>query len=114
MMQTLTEGGVLEHMKATGAVFILFGAAQCQVCQVLRPQLEALLERDFPGLSGVYVDCALSPALCAQQGVFSLPVVQVWIEGLKVAQAARAFGVHQLQQQIERPYALWYAGRSVG
>ena len=114
MMQTLADIEALERMKATGAVFILFGGAQCQVCHSLRPTLSAMLERDFPELPGVYIDCAASPALCAQHGVFSLPAVRVFIEGLQVAEVARAFGVQQLKQQLERPYALWRAGRTNG
>jgi len=107
MMQVINDAGTLERMITTGAVFILFGGAQCRVCHVLRPQLAALLARHFPDLTGVYVDCASSPALCAQHGVFSLPAVQAWIEGMKVAEAAGSFGLEQLRQQLERPYALW-------
>lgn len=114
MMQTQADADALAHSKATGAVFILFGGAQCQVCQTLRPQLEAMLERDFPAMQGVYVDCAASPALCAQHGVYSLPVVQAFIEGMKVAEVARAFGMQQLKQQLERPYAIWREGRTKG
>ena len=113
-MQTLADAGALEHLKATGAVFILFGGAHCRVCHALRPQLEALLDRDFPKMQGVYVDCAASSALCAQHGVYSLPVVQAYIEGMKVVEAARAFGMQQLKQQLVRPYALWCQGPADG
>jgi len=109
MMQAVNDAGTLERMKTTGAVFILFGGAQCPVCHALRPQLATLLARHFPDVTGVYVDCASSPALCAQYGVFSLPVAQAWIEGMKVAEAARSFGLEQLRQQLERPYAVWRA-----
>lgn len=113
-MQTVTDADMLERLRSTDAVFILFGAASCQVCHALRPQLEALLAQDFPDLRGVYIDCARTPALCAQHGVFSLPVVQVYIEGSRVAAAARAFGVQELRRQLQRPVALWRAGRAAG
>jgi thioredoxin-like negative regulator of GroEL len=109
-MQTVADSEVLARLQAAEGVFILFGGAQCQVCQALRPRLETLLEQAFPALRGVYVDCAQSPGLCAQYGVFSLPVVQVFIEGMKVAEAARAFSVRELQAQLSRPYTLWQAG----
>lgn len=109
-MESVTDAATLDRLRATDAVFILFGGARCQVCQALRPRLEDLLAREFPALRGVYVDCERTPALCGQYGVFSLPVVQVYIEGMKVAEAARAFSVRELREQLARPYALWRAG----
>lgn len=111
-MRTVTDAAELATLRAEHAVFILFGGAHCQVCNTLRPQLAAMLAREFPELLAVYVDCERSPDLCAQCGVFSLPVVQAWIEGGKVAEAVRAFGLGELQRQLERPYALWQAGRA--
>lgn len=110
-MRTLTDTADLARLQAEQAVFILFGGAHCQVCNALRPKLAAMLAQEFPELEAVYVDCAQSPGLCAQYGVFSLPVAQAWIEGGKVAEAARAFGIAELRQQLARPYALWRAGR---
>jgi thioredoxin-like negative regulator of GroEL len=113
-MREVTDAAELAQLQAQSAVFILFGGAHCQVCNTLRPKLEALLVREFPRLEALYVDCARSPELCAQCGVFSLPVVQAWIGGGKVAEAARSFGIGELQRQLARPYLLWQADRARG
>lgn len=110
MMRSVTDAGELQRLRSAGAVFVLYGAAHCQVCGVLRPQLDALLTREYPEFDGVYVDCARTPALCAQNGIFSLPVLQVYLDGSMVVEAARAFGLQQLRHQLERPVALWRAG----
>ncbi|RDH85987.1 MAG: thioredoxin [endosymbiont of Galathealinum brachiosum] len=106
-MQYITDIELLNEMKATGALFILFGGQHCSVCQSIRPQLTSMLEQQFPDMSGVYVDCEKSPEICAQHSVFTLPVVKVYIDGMKIAEEARSFSLKQLAQTIDRPYAMW-------
>ena len=108
-MINITDPGVLQQMKSEGALFILFGGEHCNVCQTLRPQLIAMLEEHFPKMQRVYIDCEKSPEICAQHSVFSLPVVKVYIEGMLVAEDARAFSLIGLMQSIERPYVMWQA-----
>jgi thioredoxin-like negative regulator of GroEL len=106
-MQTITELDILEQMKAEGALFILFGGEHCNICHTLRPQLISLLDKHFPDMRAVYVDCEASPEICAQHRVFSLPVVKAYIDGMLIAEDARAFSLSELMQRIERPYAVW-------
>lgn len=106
-MLDITDLDVLQQMKTGGALFILFGSEHCHVCHSLRPQLAAMLEAHFPQMQGVYIDCEQSPEICAQHSVFSLPVVKAYIEGMLVAEDARAFSLSGLVQRIERPYAIW-------
>lgn len=106
-MQHITDINLLHDMKSTGAVFILFGGQHCAICQNIRPQLAAMLEQQFPDMQGIYVDCEISPDICAQQSVFSLPVVKAYIDGMKIAEEVRAFSIKQLAQTLERPYAMW-------
>ncbi len=106
-MQNITDLETLERLKAEGAVFILFGGKHCTVCHSLRPQLASMLDQHFPDMRSVYVDCETSPEICAQHSVFSLPVVNVYIEGMLVTEDARAFSLSKLMQSIERPYAMW-------
>ena len=111
MMQEITSIETLKEMKSSGAVFILFGGKQCNVCQALRPQLEDMLEMHYPDMSSAYIDCEISPDICAQHSVFSLPVVQVYIEGMKISEAARSFSIEQLRQSIQRSYSMWHENR---
>jgi thioredoxin-like negative regulator of GroEL len=58
-------------------------------------------------MRAVYIDCGKSPGICAQHGIFSLPAVKVYIEGMLVAEDARVFSLHALLQRINKSYALW-------
>jgi thioredoxin-like negative regulator of GroEL len=98
----------LDKLKITGAVFILFGGKQCNVCHALRPQLENMLASDYPGITSVYIDCEASPDICAQYSVFTLPVVQFYIDGMLITEFARSFSVEQLKQSMHRSYSMWH------
>ena len=106
-MLHITDIELLNEMKNSGALFILFGGEHCSVCQSIRPQLSSMLEQQFPDMRGVYVDCEKSANICAQHSVFTLPVVKAYIDGMKIAEEARAFSLKQLAQTIERPYLMW-------
>lgn len=106
-MQNITDINLLEPMKSSGALLILFGGEHCGVCQGIKPQLVQMLEQQFPDMTGVYIDCKQSPEICAQHSVFTLPVVQAYIDGMKIAEFGKSFSLKQLQQTIDRPYRMW-------
>lgn len=106
-MHSVRDSQALEQLISADATLVLFGGARCAVCRSIRPKLEAMLQPRFSRLRFVYVDCEHTPEICARYGVFSLPVVKVYIEGMLVAEDARAFGIQDLAARIERPYALW-------
>lgn len=103
-MQIIDDQAALTNSKA-GAAFLLFGGQHCGVCQTLKPRIEAMLEEEFPELNGYYIDCHGSGSvICAQERVFSLPLVQVWFDGQKFAEFGRVFSMGQLREAIARPY----------
>lgn len=111
-MNNITDIDLLKNLASKGALFILFGGDNCSVCKSIRPQLQAKLEQNFPLIHRAYVDCGVSPEICAQYGVFSLPVVKAYIDGMMIAEEAGVFSITQLIQSLERPYALWRASES--
>ncbi|MBT8120119.1 MAG: thioredoxin family protein [Gammaproteobacteria bacterium] len=106
-MNEISEIEKLEELQASGAVFILFGGKHCNVCHALRPQLENMLQSYYPEIISVYIDCEVSPEICAQHSVFTLPVVQFYIENKKVTEFARSFSIQQLNQSMHRAYTIW-------
>jgi thioredoxin 1 len=107
-MHEITDIEKLEQIKTSGAVFILFGGSQCNVCHAVRPQLENMLASHYPDITSVYIDCEASPDICAQHSVFSLPAVKFYIEGRKVTEFALSFSVEQLRQSMHRSYTMWH------
>jgi len=106
-MQTDASCQQIEHLKSTHAVLLLFGGPQCGVCRAIKPKLEFLMGQRYPEIAMVYVDCAHSPDICAQHGVFSLPVVQLYIEGHLYLERGRSFSLVELGAEIDRIYSLW-------
>ena len=107
-MHEITDIEELDRLKTTGAVFILFGGKQCNVCHAIRPQLVNMLDSHYPDITSVYIDCETSADICAQCNVFTLPVVQFYIDGMKITEFARAFSVEQLRQSMHRSYIMWH------
>lgn len=102
-----TEEAMAALLKASPGVLILFGGAHCGVCQAVKPQLERLVRDEYPELATAYVDCQAEAApLCAAQGVFSLPVVQLWFAGQRFGEFVRVFSIGEIRSAIERPYQL--------
>ncbi|XKE44889.1 thioredoxin family protein [Halomonas organivorans] len=91
------------------AVLVMFGGRHCGVCQAVKPRLSAMLAEEFPRLKAFYADCQDAAAsLCAQQRVFSLPVVRLWFEGQPFGDFTRVFSLGEVREAIRRPYAALY------
>ena len=105
-MQAITRPEDLQRLCAGPALLVLWGGAHCGVCQAIRPRLEALMAEHFAAVALAYVDCADVPALCAQEGVFSLPVLRLYLQGQLALEYARSFSLQQVLGDIERVLGL--------
>ena len=106
-MKNVTDATKLDEMVSRDALMILFGGKSCGVCNNIKPKLLEMLVSDFPQIKSVYVDCSDSPGICAQYGVFSLPVVQVFINGKLIVREFGVFSLKQLKRKVERSYEMW-------
>ncbi|MDC0965757.1 thioredoxin family protein [Candidatus Thioglobus sp.] len=105
-MNQLESQAQLDTLKRENeAVLILFGGAHCGVCQTIKPQIDEKFCQKFPDLAMVYIDCEQLQEVCAQHGVFSLPVVQVFFMGQKFIEEVRGFSLLALEQEIDNVYA---------
>ena len=104
-METIFSESQLHERMAAPACLVLFGGAHCGVCQAIRPRIESLLTGHFAAVALVYVDCADAPAVCAQQSVFSLPVLRLYVQGQLALEYARSFSLQQVLGDIERVLA---------
>ena len=108
-MDTVTDLETLDRYRQ-GAVLVMFGGADCSVCVAVKSKIETLLREEFPRLDSVYLDCQSGGAqACAQEGIFSIPVVQVWFEGRKFTEFVRVFSIADLREATARPYELAFS-----
>ena len=101
-MKPISSEQALQESMAASALLVLFGGAHCGVCQAIRPRIEAMVANAFPQVAMAYVDCAQAPAVCAQQGVFSLPVLRLYLDGQLALERGRSFSLQEVGAEMER------------
>ena len=91
------------------AVLAYFSTNECSVCQVLKPKVEEMLDKYFPEIKQVYVNCAKVPDAAAQNRVLSVPAILVYFEGREFLRKSRSFSIEALKNEIKRPYRLMFS-----
>jgi len=88
------------------ALLVLFGAPTCRVCGDIKPHLFEAVQTAYPTMQTLYVNCNDEVETCAQRGVFSLPVVHVYLQGQKFIEKGRVFSISALVEELARPMSL--------
>ena len=99
------EEQLIEVLAEFSVVIVHFGAENCGPCHAIR---EKILDwrRKHPSVGYVYVDAGVFPALCAQRGVFTVPVVEIWAEGRRFQRESGCFSLEELLRQAARYEAM--------
>jgi len=95
-------------LKDKSAVMAYFSHDNCNVCKVLKPKLSAALEEHYPQIEQIYVNVEHSPELAGQHSIFTVPVVVFYFDGQESLRKSRSFGVGELMDYLERPYAIMF------
>lgn len=88
------------------ALLAYFSTDACNVCKVLKPKVEELIQTEFPKIKLVYIPSDQLPEVAAQNQVFAAPTILIFFEGREYIRKSRNIGIRELQQEIERPYNL--------
>jgi len=110
MYQTITS--IAEYEAAitqnTAALFY-FSHNECNVCKVLKPKIEELFTEEFPKTGLFYVNTKESPELSAQQRVFAVPSLLIFVDGREYVRKSRNIGLNELEELMERPYEMLFS-----
>ena len=99
----------LETLKReTPVLLIFFGGIDCNVCHAMKPHIIKLVESNYSQIKMIYVDCHVESEICAQYGVFTLPVVQIYFEGQRFIEKVRHFSMLELSSELDRPYSMMF------
>lgn len=90
------------------AVLVYFSTPECRVCRALRPKIAELLAREFPRVTGLYLDCAAVPAAAARHQVFAVPTLLAFFEGREWLRKGRSVSLDELRAGLARPYRLLF------
>ncbi|MBC8374645.1 MAG: thioredoxin family protein [FCB group bacterium] len=80
---------------------LYFSTPTCGVCQVLRPQVEALLQDEAPW-HFQYVNTEESREIAGQHLIFAVPTILLMADGREITRLSRHFGMHELEQPVRR------------
>lgn len=105
-LETLAEFEALKHSEE--GLVVLFGGLNCNVCHVIKPKLIELITAAYPKMTLAYVDCHVTTDICAQNGVLSLPTLQVYFTGQKFIEEVRTFSLQKVVQDMARPYGMCF------
>ncbi len=87
-------------------VLLYFSGENCNVCHALRPKFKETFEKEFPQLKQIYLDAHENAKISAHFQVFSVPTMIVFMDGREFAREGRSVSLHQLTQQLKRPYVM--------
>ena len=87
-------------------VLVYFSGENCNVCHALRPKFKETFQTHFPQLKQLYLDAHENPEISAHFQVFSVPTMLVFMDGREFAREGRLVSLHQLTQQLQRPYTM--------
>ncbi|KNZ40867.1 thioredoxin family protein [Acetobacterium bakii] len=90
-------------------LLVYFGNNTCSVCRAIMPKINSIIA-SYPFIKAVKIDAQKSTELSASYGVFTVPVVMLFIKGKETIREAGIISLISLEEKISRYYSLFYEG----
>jgi len=97
---------VQQIIKDEVGVLLYFSGEHCSVCHALRPKFKETFDKEFPKLKQIFLDAQENAEISAHYQVLSLPTILVFMDGREFAREGRTVSLHQLTEQLKRPYGM--------
>jgi len=97
-----------DRIAAAAAALVYFNEPSCRVGAAVEAKVLDLVRDEFPRLELIHVDTVAVPEAAGQYGVLAVPTLVVCFDGQETTRFVRTFGIDQVRQAIERPYALMF------
>ncbi len=109
MPENITSLQAFENIiQKNDAVLIYFSHDKCNVCKVLKPKLREMLSNNFPEIKMFYSDTVLYPEIAAQNSIFTVPTIIIYLDKKEFLRKSRNVGVEELKKELQRPYDLLF------
>jgi len=96
------------QIAASDAVMVYFTEPSCQVGAAVEQKALGLVAAEFPRLDVLHVDTVALPEVAGQWEVLTIPTLILCFAGRETARFVRTFGIDEVRQAIERPYAVMF------
>ena len=90
-----------EHIAQHELLLVYYSTPTCQVCKVLRPQVEDLVKAT-PGWSYQYIDLSTAPEIQGQGLIFTVPTLVLYVGGTEAKRFSRNLAVGELEADLIR------------
>lgn len=98
-----------KHIENATIAVIYFSNEGCNVCKILKPKIREMIDMQFPRVEFVYVDIEKSPVISGQYRVFTIPTIDVYVDGKEHARFSRNVTMHDFEAAIRKPYDILLA-----
>jgi len=106
-INSITEMNALR--KKNDMLLVYFSRNTCSVCRDIIPKIDTMID-SYPLIKAVKIEVQKLPELSASYGVFTVPVVMLFIEGKETVRQAGIMSLISLEEKISRYYNLFYEG----
>ena len=96
-------------LKESPALLAYFSTDECNVCKILKPKVGELILSNFPQIELAYINLNRAHELAGLYRVFAVPTIVIFFENRELIRKSRNFGIHELEREINRPYALLFS-----
>lgn len=95
-------------IKSELGVLLYFSGENCNVCRALRPKFKALFETKFPEIKQIFLEAEEYREIALAYQVLSLPTILVFLDGKEFIREGRTVSMHQLEENLSRPYGMMF------
>lgn len=89
---------------------IYFTGTKCGACEVIKKKIEEIL-KGYPNVSCYEINGEENVEIAAMYGVFSLPILLLFIEGKETIRVGRNIDLLEFERSIERYNSLLFGER---
>ncbi len=91
-----------------GSCLFYFSHDECNVCTVLKPKIEKLINEKFPRIKMFFINSKKLPEISGQEGIFAIPTILIYFEGREYIRKNRNISISELNEEISRYYSMIY------
>jgi len=108
MVTIIQSNADLSKALSEPATAIYFNSDACGVCHAMLPQLEQIVDTEFPNMNIYVVNANQTPEIRGRFSVFTFPTILIFFEGKESLRMARNINLASLRQAMARPYTILF------
>ncbi len=101
-MQNFTQGFNFRSIDKNFPILIVqFGSEKCMPCFAIKRKIDAWIEL-HNNVKGIYVPIENFPKVAANEGIFSVPTILVFVNGMPTIRESGYFSLENILSKIQR------------